>query len=130
QHQLTAQSLAKRVLSDERLELGDDVARVAELEVCLNPFLERCRAKFLEPRRVRPRERLALELRQRGAAPQHEPIAQEAGGVVVAALLEREPTVGAQLLETLNVERSGPWRELVAGPSRLQRSLGQQLAQA
>ena len=52
-HQLAAESLAQRMLRDERLELGDQLRVTAELEVRLDPLLEGGRGpQLLEPRDV------------------------------------------------------------------------------
>ena len=39
EHQLSAQTLAKRVLGDKRLQLGDEVVVAAEREVGFDPLL-------------------------------------------------------------------------------------------
>ena len=47
------EALAQRMLDDERLELGDDVAGVAELDIGGDRLLERDEAKLIEPRASR-----------------------------------------------------------------------------
>ena len=43
-HELSQEALAQRVLGDEPLELSDDVAVAPELEVGLDPLVERDKA--------------------------------------------------------------------------------------
>ncbi len=76
QHQLPAQPLAQRVLRDQPLELGDEVAVASEREVGLDPLLERREAKLLEPPDSRLRKRLVGEVGERGPAPQPQRRAQ------------------------------------------------------
>ena len=69
EHVLQAEALAKRVLGDQRFELADHVAVMAEREVGLDPLLERGQAELLETRALVPGERLR-DLGQRGPAPE------------------------------------------------------------
>ena len=56
EHQLAAQPLLQWVLSDERLELPDEVEVPAERQVDVDPLDQRAQAKLLEPTDlVRPR---------------------------------------------------------------------------
>ena len=48
QHELPAEGLAERMVADERLERADDVAVPAELEIGLDPLLERDEPELLE----------------------------------------------------------------------------------
>ena len=60
------------MLRDERLELADDVAVPPELEVGLDPLLERGDAKLLQPSDLGLRELLERELGERGPTPELE----------------------------------------------------------
>ena len=70
EHELAARALAKRVLADERLELADELGGATELELRLDPLLDRRQAKLLEPRRLVLGERLVREVGERRAAPE------------------------------------------------------------
>ena len=70
EHQLPAQTLAVRMLGDQRLELADELRVAAEREIGLDPLLERRQPQILQPPGLDPRERLLGELGQRRPAPQ------------------------------------------------------------
>jgi hypothetical protein len=78
EHQQAPEGLAQRVLADERVELADDVAVAAELEVGVDPLLERNKAQLLQPVRVRLRPCVEGELGERRAAPEAERLAERA----------------------------------------------------
>ena len=67
-----AQPLACRMLSYERLELGDQRGVMTEREVGLDAVLERDQPQLLEPRDLVLRERLVGEIGQRRPAPERE----------------------------------------------------------
>ena len=85
---LAAQALAERVARDQRFELADEVAVPPEQEIGFEPPLERVDPKLLEPCRLRRRERLRHELRERRPAPE----------------LERGPEIGRRLAGPAGVE--------------------------
>ena len=60
------------MLADERLELGDDVGRAAELDVGRDPLLDRDEAQLVEPADLGLRPVLERELGERRAAPERE----------------------------------------------------------
>jgi hypothetical protein len=104
EHQLPAQPLAKRMRRDEIFELGDDSGVRAELELRLDPQLERVCAQFLQPRDRGLRKRFIEEVGQGRPAPDRERLVQRrhrrsgiAGGEGVASS-------GEQLLEAMEVE--------------------------
>jgi hypothetical protein len=72
EHQLSAQSLTERVISDEALELWDDLRMPAELELRLDLLLDHRESELLEPRSLRGRELLIPKVRQRLAAEEFE----------------------------------------------------------
>ena len=53
EHQLSAQSLAERVIDDEALEPGDDLRVPAELELSLDLLLDHRESELFEPHRPR-----------------------------------------------------------------------------
>ena len=77
EHQLAAQSLAERVGGDQGLELADERRVAAELELGVDPLLERGEAQLVEPRGLEAREVLLVEIGERGAAPEGERLGQE-----------------------------------------------------
>ena len=58
EQQLAAEPLAHGVLGDHRLELSDEVGMTAQLEVRLDPRLERGQPELLQPCGLALRERL------------------------------------------------------------------------
>src|SRR4029450_11662862 len=86
QHELPAEGLAEGVVADERLELADDVAVPAELEIGLDPLFDRGELQLLEPPDLRLREVVEGELGECGAAPEGESFLE-----LLAALARRQP---------------------------------------
>ena len=76
EHQLAAQTLAERVLGDERLQLGDELVIAAESEVGVDSILERREAQLLEPRDLALCERLVPQVGQRLPAPKRKRLAE------------------------------------------------------
>ena len=72
QHQLRLQALAQRVGVREALELGQKVEISLELELRLEPLLERDQAQLLEALGLNARERLVGELAVRRSPPEAE----------------------------------------------------------
>ena len=72
EHQLTASALPKRVLSHERLELAHEPRGSAELELRLDPLLDRRQAQLLEARGLVLRKGLVREVAERWSAPELE----------------------------------------------------------
>ena len=64
------QPLAIRMCSDERVELGDEGAVAAGIEVGGDTCLEHGQPALLEARGLRLGERLVRDIRERGAAPE------------------------------------------------------------
>ena len=60
------------VCGDQGLELGGEGCVPSPLEIGCDTGLERCEACVVEPRRLRPRERLVREVGERRAAPERE----------------------------------------------------------
>ena len=75
EHELGAQPLARGVLADERLELGDQGRVAAERQIGLDALLERQQPELVEPGDLGLRELLVGEVRERRAAPHVERLA-------------------------------------------------------
>jgi hypothetical protein len=76
EHQLAAQTLAKGVLCDKRLELSHQLVMAAERQFGVDAILDRRETKLLQPGDLAPCERLVPELGQRLPAPERERLAQ------------------------------------------------------
>ena len=111
QHQLAAQALAQRVLPDEPLELGHELGVPAELEIGVDPLLQRCQPLLLQAGTRGQRER-HVELRERDSSPEGERFGEQRRG------LGRGSTPGAchRLLEAPQVELAVARTDEVAGP--------------
>ena len=72
EHELTAQALPKRVLPDERLDLAHELGSAPELDIGLDPLLERMKAALLEARDLTLREGVVGEIGERRAPPKLE----------------------------------------------------------
>ncbi len=109
-HQQVPDLLPQRMLLDERLELGDDVGGVSELDVGRDPLLDRDQAELVEPASLALRPLLEGELGERWAAPEIErPDEQRA-----SLLRGRATRVAQQPLEAPGVDLVGRHREHVA----------------
>ena len=128
EHVLQAEALAKRVLGDQRFELTDHVAVMAEREVGLDPLLERCNAELLETRALVPGERLR-DLGQRGPAPERKRVTQQLSRLRSIAFRERLASVGDCTLEPGQVELVLPYLEQVTRSARVQPRFGKRLPQ-
>ena len=99
------------MLTDERLELGNELRVAAEREVGIDPQLERGEARSLEALGLRLRENVVGELGERLAAPEAERLAEQParpGGIGAFRL-------GDQPLEAEQVELVGVDPDEVAG---------------
>ena len=99
-HQQVPEALAQRMLDDERVELGDDVRRVAELDIGGDALLERDEAKLLEPPRLGLGPVLERELGERRPAPQLERADEERASL----LGRRTARVREQPFEVMRVD--------------------------
>src|SRR5262249_62344361 len=75
EHQLAAQTLAKRMFRDERLELGHQLVMAAELEVGIDAVLDRSQMELLQPGDLALCERLGRKVGQRLSPPERQGIA-------------------------------------------------------
>jgi hypothetical protein len=67
---LAAQSLAKRVLSDQPFQLSDNIGVLAELEPSVDPLLDGGLPKLVETPELGRERRLVHEICERGATPE------------------------------------------------------------
>ena len=116
EHQLPAEGLAQRMLAHERLQLADDVAVAPQLQVGVDPLLERHEPELLEPSDLRLRELLERELGERGAAPEVERAPEQRAPLLGA----RSAGVAKHELEAASVDASGVDAQDVARRTRLQ----------
>ena len=79
EHELAARTLAKGVLAHERFELADELGRPSELELRLDPLLDRGQSQLFETAGLVLRERLVGEVREGRAAPELERFAAPGG---------------------------------------------------
>src|SRR5207247_7853365 len=93
-HQLAAGPLPQWLFLDERLQLGDEPGLLSELEVGVDPLLQRVEPQLREPPAGRLGERLLAELGQRRPAPELERLPEERG-------FPRRLACGARLLGQL-----------------------------
>ena len=101
EHLLAAEPLAIRVLSDKRVQLGDERRVASELEVGVDPLLERPESQLLE---VGPRsdgERLAVEPGQWNVTPERESLVEQLGSARAVPLRARS---GTELGKPVEVE--------------------------
>ena len=111
EHELTARTLAHRVLANELLELADEAGGAAAVELGLHPLLDRRQAKLLEPCGLVLGKLLVRKVGERRSAPQlkrfgHEPC---------PAICFRRPRLVHELLEAPSVDRVLLCIERVAG---------------
>ena len=102
------------MLADERLKLGDDVGGVTELDVGLDPLLERDEPELAQPPGLRLRPLLERELGQRGAAPELERAPEKRPSLGPRGT----PRVGEELLEAVRVDLLSSDLQDVAGSAR------------
>ena len=72
QHQLPAQPLARRMRRDEHLELRDELAVPAQLELGVDSLLQRRQPELLEPPDLVLRELVEREVREGGPSPERQ----------------------------------------------------------
>ena len=114
QQQLPVQPLLQRVLSDQRLQLGDQLGVAAEGQVGLDPDLQDGQVPLGEPGALGLGERLVGELRQRPATPQPERLAQP-GRCQLRHPAERLGALVGEPLEAGQVQLVGVQLQQVAG---------------
>jgi len=98
EHELRGEALAPRMRGDERLQLADQPAVLAEPQLGIDSRLERSKAQLLQPPDLSQRELLVRDVRQRPAAPHPERLAQDLPRALrVTGLQRAAPLLGARL---------------------------------
>lgn len=80
EHEQAARTLAERMPAHELLQLGHELLVEAELQIGLDPVLERLHVQLCQAFRLAFGERLVRQLRQRRAAPHGESAAERPTG--------------------------------------------------
>ena len=124
-HELAAESLAKRMVDDERAEFADENVLASQSEIGLDPILDRNHVELFEACDRRLGERLVREVRQRRPTPQRECLAQPVG-----RLLRRADRFRQQLLEPGRVQLTCRDLQRVARRARLHDGVAECLAQS
>ncbi len=124
QHEVRPEALAVRVLSEQPLELRDDVRMTTEREIRGKPIFERVRPKLVEPGSLARRERLAAKVGERLPSPQRERLTEELCGKPGFVGLERAPSLLREPLEAVQVEIAGVDQQRVAVPAEHQLATG------
>jgi hypothetical protein len=105
-HELGAEVLAERMLRDQRLELGDQLAGSPEGEVGLEAALQRRETKLVQARGFGRESVLMEDVLERLAAPEAEGLPEQlgrSGGIVV----ERRSRGAREALEPVRIEPVG-----------------------
>ena len=112
-------NLSRRGCSpDERLELRDEPAVAAELEVGLDAVFQRGQAKLLEARDLALGEALVRELSERLSTPLRERFGKQLGRALGLSLRERAPPQVSELGEAVKIELALLHTEQVARRAR------------
>ena len=117
EHELTVELLAQRLLGDQRAELADQLGVSAEMQIGLDPAVQRLPAVLLEL----AYPRMAFESRhvgERAAAPEGERRAEVVGGCLPVLGCQGTVSGGAVGREDLRVELTGFDPDLIAGADR------------
>ena len=123
EHEEAAEPFAVGVLRGEPGRVGDRVVVAAELDLRLDPVLERGQPELVEAGDLALEERLEREVGERGPAPERERVAQGCG-----ALGRRQgPRVVHQALEPAGVDRAGVDAQQVAGRAGLDHFLAERV---
>src|SRR5439155_7084154 len=99
--QLPPQPLAERMLSDEVLELVDELPIAAELEIGVYPLLERGQAQLLETVDLAGQRRLVRQVGERGPSPQRQRLRE----LLPPLARSERPRLGDEPLEAVEVDR-------------------------
>ena len=118
EHLLGPEPLAVRMVGGERIELRHERRVAPELEVGVDPLLERGEPELLEAQPRRDPERLTVELRERRAAPQRECLVEQGRPLTH---VPRRARFVAQRGEAVEVERAVLDGEHITGRPRCQR---------
>ena len=114
QHQLTMQPLAIRVLPHEALQLPEDLGVPTQQHLSGDPFLKRGGTQLAQPRDLRLRERLVLEVGQDRAAPQRQRLAERRHRLLQASRRDQRPALSDQALALSRIQLIGSDLQQVA----------------
>ncbi len=103
-HQQHPQCLAERVIADQPAHLGHELARPAAAKLGGGPQLQRGQPGLLQPVRLGRHQPGGRHVRQRGAAPQRQRIAQQARCLRRVPGAQRLPALRGQRLEDMRVQ--------------------------
>jgi hypothetical protein len=106
-HQLSAQTLAQRVLCDERLQFADQVLGTSPGQLCGHPLLDRLYTQLLQARDLALGELIEAIVGQRLATPQRQGRLEVGGGALRIFASERHSRPPQQLLEAPGIDREG-----------------------
>jgi ABC-type phosphate transport system auxiliary subunit len=104
-HQLSAQTLAQRVLCDERLQFADQVLGTPAGQLRGHPLLDRLYTQVLQARDLALSELIEAIVGQRLAAPQRQGRLEVGGGALRIVATERHPRPPQKLLEAPGIDR-------------------------
>ena len=114
ENELGVESLSKRILRRQGFQLRNEFVVTAEREVGLDPLLHCREPELLEPVDLDLGKRVVGELRQRGAAPETQRVANRVRCLPRPARREGSSPLRQQGLETVEVELTGPDPQHVA----------------
>ena len=104
-HQQPTKPFAQRVRGDERFELADHDPMSPELQLDVEPFLDRGEAQFRDPSDLRRRELLVGELGERAASPQRLGLSQQFDGTREITACCSGASCRDELFEAVQVDR-------------------------
>ena len=126
-HELRSQPLPVRMRRDQHLQLARELCVAAEVQVGVDPVLERGQAQVVEPAALDLRERRGRELRQRVPSPEAYCFADRRCGALGIACRERGAALLDEPFEAEEIDVVGLDLEHVAGSPRHERRAMEQL---
>jgi len=128
EHQLAAQALAQRMLTDQCLELANKRSASPERKIRVDSILQGGHARLLQTRQLALGERFIDEVRERLAPPQGQRISQAPGRAARVAR-KRPATFGDQRLEPMHIDVGPIGIQHVAARAREHHAFPERLAQ-
>src|SRR5262245_23163940 len=130
EHQLAEEPLSLRVVTDQRLELADELRPAPDREIGIDPVLERDQPPLLQSLRLSLRERLIEEVRECRPTPEGERGPQRLSRLLGPVRSEAPPPIPQKSLEPVDVELVALDMEHVSGRAPRQPPVAERLAQA